>query len=172
MKNLKITAKKSSPAIPAGKSLKQLANDQKKQREEKQRLIEEKQRQEAEKISKYKLSLAQKIRSSGFASLDKSEVLSSTKIVDNLIIKLSEALDEDYKIYEAMLADELGYRHLNLRVQVTSAQRLKAMSEVNTKMLKNIDQRLGSIDKHSAQNKMVNSPAAILAARELGEQPF
>ena len=142
----------------------------KKRVEDKKQLIQDKKQKESEEIIKLKLQIAGKIKITGFSSLDKSEVIWVTNVVDKLIIKFSEALDEDYKIYEAMLADELGYRHLNLRVQVTSSQSLKASSVVNTKMLMGIGEQLGSINERTGTNMVANMPAGIIAARTLGEQ--
>ncbi|MDA8806360.1 hypothetical protein N9N55_03970 [Opitutales bacterium] len=161
MKKIKITPRKTSN---------EKFQEAKKRVEDKKQLIQDKKQKESEEIIKLKLQIAEKIKITGFSSLDKSEVIWVTNVVDKLIIKFSEALDEDYKIYEAMLADELGYRHLNLRVQVTSSQSLKASSVVNTKMLMGIGEQLGSINERTGTNMVANMPAGIIAARTLGEQ--
>mgnify|MGYP007047477226 FL=1 len=161
MKKIKITPRKTSN---------EKFQESKKRVEDKKQLIQDKKQQESEEIIKLKLQIAGKIKITGFSSLDKSEVLFVTKIVDKLIIKFSEASVEDYNIYQAIIADELGYRHLNLRVQVTTAERLKSLSQINTEMLKGIGAELGSMNDRTGTNMVANIPSGIIAARTLGEQ--
>ena len=161
MKKIKITPRKTSN---------EKFQESKKRVEDKKQLIQDKKQQESEEIIKLKLQIAGKIKITGFSSLDKSEVLFVTNVVDKLIIKFSEASVEDYNIYQAIIADELGYRHLNLRVQVTTAERLKSLSQINTEMLKGIGAELGSMNDRTGTNMVANMPAGIIAARTLGEQ--
>jgi len=161
VKKIKITPRKTSN---------EKFQESKKRVEDKKQLIQDKKQQESEEIIKLKLQIAGKIKITGFSSLDKSEVLFVTNVVDKLIIKFSEASVEDYNIYQAIIADELGYRHLNLRVQVTTAERLKSLSQINTEMLKGIGAELSSMNDRTGTNMVANMPAGIIAARTLGEQ--
>ena len=114
------------------------------------------------KIKKAKLTLADKIKGSGFVNLDNSEIHSLNAILDNFF--LSDSISpEDLYLAKVTLADSQAYRFMNLRSNAKASfqlQQLLAAMNIN----------LSSISDKTSAVKTGSIFTGLAAARHLGEQ--
>ena len=135
---------------------------------ERQRLEAERQREielsaeEAIKIKNAKLNLAEKIKESGFNSLDNSEIESLNAILDNFF--LSEGMSpEDLYLAKVTLSDNQAYRFMTLRSNAQASFQLQ-------QMLATMNNNLSSISNKTSAVKTGSLFTGLAAARHLGEQ--
>ena len=135
---------------------------------EHQRLEAERQREielsaeEAIKIKNAKLNLAEKIKESGFNSLDNSEIESLNAILDNFF--LSEGMSpEDLYLAKVTLSDNQAYRFMTLRSNAQASFQLQ-------QMLATMNNNLSSISNKTSAVKTGSLFTGLAAARHLGEQ--
>ena len=118
--------------------------------------------EEALKIKKAKLNLAEKIKESGFNSLDNSEIESLNAILDNFF--LSEGMSpEDLYLAKVTLSDNQAYRFMTLRSNAQASFQLQ-------QMLATMNNNLSSISNKTSAVKTGSLFTGLAAARHLGEQ--
>ena len=124
--------------------------------------VERQRREEAEKIKKEKLILTEKIKETGFNSLDNSEIESLNAILDNFF--LSEGMSpEDLYLAKVTLSDNQAYRFMTLRSNAQASFQLQ-------QMLATMNNNLSSISNKTSAVKTGSLFTGLAAARHLGEQ--
>ena len=118
--------------------------------------------EEALKIKKAKLNLAEKIKESGFNSLDNSEIESLNAILDNFFLS-DDTSPEDLYLVKVTLSDNHAYRFMTLRSNAQSSFQLQ-------QMLATMNNNLSSISNKTSAVKTGSLFTGLAAARYLGEQ--
>ena len=124
--------------------------------------VERQRREEAEKIKKEKLILTEKIKETGFNSLDNSEIESLNAILDNFFLS-DDTSPEDLYLVKVTLSDNHAYRFMTLRSNAQSSFQLQ-------QMLATMNNNLSSISNKTSAVKTGSLFTGLAAARHLGEQ--
>ena len=113
------------------------------------------------KIKKAKLTLADKIKGSGFVNLDNSEIQSLNAILDNFFVS-DDTSPEDLYLAKVTLSDNQAYRFMTFRSNAQASFQLQ-------QMLATMNNNLSSISNKTSTVKAGSLFTGMAAAKHLGE---